>query len=453
MKERIMTTIERLRLTVIEEVLSGTITNSTAAVKLNLTVRQIQRLKKKFRINGYDSLIHGLRGKTGSRKTNINLENNIVKLIKEKYWDFGPLLAFEKIKYIHQINIGKDAVRAIMIRNDIWKSKKRKRGEYFSWRDRRSSYGELQLFDGSYHDWFEGRNPEIPEACLLAAIDDATGRITDATFGHNESVEAVFSFWKSYVRLNGMPTEIYLDKFSTYKINHPKAVDNAELMTQFGRASKTLGINLICANSPQAKGRVERLFGTLQDRLIKEMRLANVNTIEDANQFLKSKFIPFFNHRFSVIPKSSDNCHRKIDISTANRLDSIFSKCYVRGINNDFTIRYRSKYYQLKEIQPTTVYKTDKVQIEDHLDCTIKIKYKDRYLNFLELPDKPLKVNSSPIVLTEHKSHWIPPVDHHWRRFSQLIKEENQYRRQTNPILMTDRSVGQNTDISNPISC
>jgi hypothetical protein len=236
--------------------------------------------------------------------------------------------------------------------------------------------------------------------------------------GVNESVTAVFSFWMEYIKIHGIPTEIYLDKFSTYKINHPEAVDNAELMTQFKRAVKQLGINLIFANTPQAKGRVERLFKTLQDRLIKEMRLAKINTIEKANIFLKDKFIPWYNGRYAVIPKSETDCHRKLDISTALKLKSIFAKHYVRGINNDFTIQYKSKWYQLKEIQPTTVFKTDKVLIEEWLDNSIKIKYKGYYLNFFLLPEKPLKVKSSPIILTEHKSNWTPPKDHPWRQFN-----------------------------------
>ncbi|PJC80582.1 ISNCY family transposase [Candidatus Roizmanbacteria bacterium CG_4_8_14_3_um_filter_36_12] len=418
MKERIMTTIERLRATVIEELTEGQINGTTAATRLNLSVRQIKRLKVKFKENGHDGLIHEARGKTGLRKININLENNIVKIIKEKYWDFGPLMAYEKLHEFHQIKIGRETIRAIMIRNDIWKLKKRKRSQYFSWRERRSSYGELQQFDGSYHNWFEGRNPLLPEVCLLASIDDATGRITNAKFDHNESTNAVFKFWWEYIKQNGIPSEIYLDKFSTYKINHPAAVDNAELMTQFRRAMKELGVHIILANTAQAKGRVERLFGTLQDRLIKEMRLANISTIEDANKFLKEKFILWFNSRFAVIPKSNNNCHRNLDISTTSRLNGIFAKHYVRGINNDFTIQYNSKWYQLKEIQPTTIFKTEKVMIEERLDNTIKIKYKNHYLNFFLLPDKPLKVKSSPIILTEHKSNWVPPIDHPWRQFS-----------------------------------
>lgn len=417
MQDRIMTTEERLRLTVIEELTEGKINVSAAAMKLSLSTRQIKRLKKKFKKYGHDSLIHGLRGRTGSRKTNIEMENMIVQIIKEKYHDFGPLLAWEKITAVHNITVGRETIRTIMIRNNIWHSKKRKRGEYFSWRDRREAYGELEQFDGSYHDWFEGRSPHLPETCLLAAVDDATGKITKATLGINESVVSVFAFWKEYVKEMGIPKEIYLDKFSTYKINHKNATNNEELMTQFKRAMKTLGTNLIPAHSPQAKGRIERLFETLQDRLVKEMRLANVNTIEAANVFLKETFIPWFNSRYAVVPKSNGDAHRKLDPATGQRLGSIFSKHYVRGINNDFTIQYMGRFYQLEQIQPTTVFKTDKVLIEDRLDNTIKVKYKDRYLNFFLLPEKPRKVKSSPVILTTHKPNYTPPKDHPWRQF------------------------------------
>lgn len=417
MKERIMTTIERLRLTVIEELIEGKINGTTAAHKLHLSIRQIKRLKRRFIKDGHDSLIHASRGRIGVRKTNINLENNIVRIIKDNYYDFGPTMAWEKLQEVHDITVSDETIRQIMIRNNVWKSRKRKRSQYFSWRDRRSSYGELQQFDGSYHDWFEGRNPRFPETCLLASIDDATGKITQAIMGVNESVTAVFSFWMEYIKTNGIPTEIYLDKFSTYKINHQAATDNIELMTQFGRTMKELGTKLISANTPQAKGRVERLFQTLQDRLIKEMRLSKINTREEANIFLKEQFIPWFNNRYAVIPQSSEDAHRRIDTSITMKLKSIFAKQYWRGINNDFTIQYKTKYYQLKEIQPTTIFKTEKVLIEERLDGTIKIKYKDHYLNFFALPEKPLKVKSSPIVLTEHRSNWIPPKDHPWRQF------------------------------------
>lgn len=416
MKERVMTTIERLRLTVIKELAAGKINGTAAATRLNLSVRQVKRLKARFKEKGVDGLIHLSRGKEGLRKIDINLENKIVNIVKIHYPDFGPTMAWEKLKEVYGILLSDETIRSIMIRNNLWCHRKRKRSQYFSWRERRSSYGELIQFDGSYHDWFEGRNPSIPEACLLAAIDDASGKITGARFAMNESVEAVFTFWLEYVRIQGIPSEIYLDKFSTYKINHKKAVDNTEFVTHFGRAMERLGTKLIFANTPQAKGRVERLFETLQDRLVKEMRLAKIDTIEKANLFLKDVFVPWYNERYAVVPKSTANCHRNLDISVGKELKSIFAKHYMRGINNDFTVRYRSEYYQLKEIQPVTVFKTDKVLIEERLDQTIKIKYKNHYLNYFQLPEKPLRANSSPIILTEHKSNWIPPKDHPWRQ-------------------------------------
>jgi len=372
---------------------------------------------KKFITYGHDFLIHGLRGKPGLRKTDVSVEDKVVSIIKEKYYDFGPTMAWEKLTELHGIALSDETVRAIMIRHSIWKSKKRKRSEYHAWRDRRSAYGELQQFDGSYHDWFEGRNPALPEACLLASIDDATGRLTKVIMGENESADAVFGFWRGYVEEVGIPVELYVDKFSTYKINHPAATDNQELMTQFKRAMRSLNAHLIFASSAEAKGRVERLFQTLQDRLVKEMRLAGINTIEAANVFLKETFIPWFNSRYAVIPKSNQDCHRKLDTLTAKKLDNIFSKHYVRGINNDFTVQFKNRFYQLEQIQPTTVFKTDKVLIEERLDDTIKIKYKDRYLNFFQLPERPKKIKLNPVILTTHKSNYIPPIDHPWRQF------------------------------------
>ncbi len=417
MKERSMTTIERLRVTVLEELIEGAINASTAAIKLNISVRQVKRLKKRLKSGGCDGLIHQSRGVRGTRLTESRVEKTIVQIIKKNYHDFGPTLAWEKLQEFHGVTLSDETIRAIMIRNNIWKSTKRRRGQYFAWRDRRSSYGELQQFDGSYHDWFEGRNPILPEACLLASIDDATGRITRAEFADNEGVEAVFRFWWGYVKHNGIPTSIYLDKFSTYKINHPAAVDNHELMTQFGRAAKELGIELISANTPQAKGRVERLFGTLQDRLVKEMRLANINTIETANIFLKDIFIPFFNSRFAVVPKSQTTSHRKLDRLTNTKLKNIFARHHIRKIHHDFTVQFKQLFYQLKEIQPTTVFKRDSVLMIERLDGKVKIQYKGQYLNYLELPEKPMKVSVLPVVLTEHTLNWIPPRNHPWRQY------------------------------------
>ena len=417
MKERSMTTIERLRATVINELIEGRINASTAATRLNISVRQVKRLKKRVKHEGCNGLIHQSRGVQGTRLTEKKLEMVIIQIIKKKYHDFGPTLAWEKLQEFHGVTLSDETIRAIMVRNNIWKSTKRRRGQYFAWRDRRASYGELQQFDGSYHNWFEGRTPALPEACLLASIDDATGKMTRAEFADNEGLEAVFRFWWGYIKQHGIPVAIYLDKFSTYKINHKAAVDNHDLMTQFGRATKELGIELISANTPQAKGRVERLFGTLQDRLVKEMRLANINTIEAANTYLKDVFIPFFNNRFSVVPKSETTSHRKLDRLTKVKLKNIFATHHTRRIHNDFTIQFKQTFYQLKEIQPTTVFKRDSVRMIERLDGKVKIEYKGYHLNYFMLPEKPMKVSVLPAVLTEHKLNWVPPQNHPWRQF------------------------------------
>jgi len=411
-----MTTIERLRETVLEELIAGEITASTAAIRLNISTRQVKRLKKRMKRGGSNALIHQSRGVRGTRLTESKVEDVIVQTIKKQYSDFGPTLAWEKLQEFHTVTLGKETIRQIMIRNDIWESKKRRRGQYFAWRERRASYGELQQFDGSYHDWFEGRNISLPEACLLVSIDDATGKITRAEFADNEGVEAVFRFWWGYIKQHGIPSTIYLDKFSTYKINHKAAVDNHELMTQFGRAAKELGIELISANTPQAKGRVERLFGTLQDRLVKEMRLANISTIEAANIYLKDTFIPFFNNKFAVVPKSETTSHRKLDKTTSIKLKNIFAKHHIRKIHNDFTVQFNQVFYQLKEIQPTTVFKRDSVLLIERLDGKMQIQYKGQFLNYVELPEKPMKIIDVPAVLTEHKLNWIPPRNHPWRQ-------------------------------------
>ncbi len=417
MQKRHMSNKEQMRETVLKELLNDQINGTEAALKIGVTVRQVKRLKQEYLVNGSEGLMHGLRGRTGGRKIAEKTEQQVTDIIKSRYGDFGPLLAWEKLQEIHGITLGKETIRQMMIKAEIWKTRRRRRPEYFSWRERRAGYGELQQFDGSYHDWFEGRNPEILETCLLASIDNATGKITSAEFAPNEGIDAVFWFWWKYIGEHGTPVGIYLDKFSTYKINHPIAIDNYDLMTQFQRAAKALNINLITANTPQAKGRVERLFQTLQDRLIKEMRLQKISTIIEANIFLKKIFIPWFNSKFAVIPRTSKDMHRQVSDDIRHQLPSIFSRQSVRSINNDFTIQFKNTWYQLREIQPTTVHKGDKVIVEERLDGTIHIRLKEQYLDIFTLPERPKKMKTNPLILTTHKLNWRPPADHPWRHF------------------------------------
>jgi len=399
------------------ELIQGQIDGTEASMKMGISVRQVKRLKKRYLEKGAKGLIHQSRGNLGSRKTDTNIEKQVVDIIKDKYSDFGPLMACEKLTELHGIQLGRETIRRIMITAHIWKMKERKKPEYFAWRERMASYGELLQFDGSYHPWFEGRNPLILEACLLASIDDATGKITFAEFAANEGVEAVFWFFWKYILEHGIPMGVYLDKFSTYKINHPAAVDNHDLMTQFQRATKALNINLITAHTPQAKGRVERLFQTLQDRLVKELRLHNISTIPEANVFLRNTFIPWFNSRYAVVPRSTADMHRPVPDGVRTQLPSIFSTQSVRSVNNDFTIQFKNTWYQLKEIQPMTVHKGDKVMMEERLDGTVHIQCKGQYLDAFTLPERPKKARTNPLILTTHKLNWRPPADHPWRHY------------------------------------
>jgi len=261
---------ELTRYDILRRLLRKECTNADAAELLGLSVRQVKRLKKRVRQLGASGLIHGSRGRVSNHRLAPTERDTIAELLKKHYPDFKPTFASEKLRECHHIDHDPKTIRSIMIQEHLWTPKKARNGsEHRSWRQRRSSFGEMQQFDGSYEYWFEDR---APTRCLLAAIDDATGRITKAQFDLHEGVEPVFTFWKQYLKTHGKPLSIYLDKFSTYKMSQRWMEQNHELKTQFQRACEQLGIEPIFAHSPQAKGRVERLFETLQDRLIRLRR-------------------------------------------------------------------------------------------------------------------------------------------------------------------------------------
>lgn len=400
---------------IVQKAIKKEVTNKVAAILLGLSLRQIKRLKKKVRKNGAAGLIHGNRGKEGRHKITDGEKREIVELLHKHYSDFKPGFASEKLEEIHGIDRDPKTIRAIMIAEGLWKpNKKKNRGVHRAWRRRKDAYGEMEQFDGSYEDWFEDRGPSC---CLLASIDDAEGKITRARFAKDEGVMPVFGFWKGYLLKNGRPRAIYTDKFSTYKMNSKFARENHELLTQFQRACNELGIELIAANSPQAKGRIERLFATLQDRLIKELRLAGINTIEEANKFLEEVFIDKFNAKFAVEPVSKIDLHRKLRKKEEEQLDSIFSKQTIRVVQNDWTISFKNQWYQLTEKQPVTVCRKDEVTVEERLDGTVKIRLRGKYLNYEILPVRPKK-NLQPWVLpaTPSKQPNKPAPDHPWRR-------------------------------------
>ncbi len=429
-----MTNKEALRYEIIKDLLVKKIDGSEASKLLGLCLRQVKRIKASVMSIGIAGVIHGNRNKESNRKTSEEIISKAKEHLYKTYHDFNPLLAKEKLLELNKIDLSKETVRQLMIKEGLWKSRKKNEAKKHFWRERKDNYGEMQQFDGSYHNWFEGRNEQEVglEQCLLLSVDDATGKPTGARFEGNEGVEAVFRFWLEYILTHGLPISIYLDKFSTYKVNHKNAVDNEELMTQFQRAMNQLGVKLITAHSPQAKGRVEKMNGTFQRRLVKELRLANINTISEANTFLKEIFIPKFNKQFAVLPKKETDLHRKLTLEKIKELPAIFSRQSERIVCNDYTVRFKNSYYQLQEVQPTTVYKKDTVTIEEHLNGEVKLSLKNHYLNFSVLPDRPKKeLDVKLLALTNRKqANWKPPQNHPWRRF---LINKNQ------PILLAEK--------------
>lgn len=410
-----MSAKETDRFAVITKLIHKQINGTEAAEQLRLTTRQVRRLKRRVKKYGAQGLIHRGRGARSNRQLNHTFVDTILHLLRSVYAGYGPTLAAEKLLERDKIKISDEALRAIMIAHNLWKVKSRKKNhQHRSWRPRREHYGSMEQYDGCYHQWFGTR---APERCLLLAVDDATGRITRAGFDHHEGIKPTLTFWKAYVEEKGKPGAIYLDKFSTYKINHKAAEDNKELITQFQRACQNLSIQLISANSPEAKGRVERMFETLQDRLVKELRLQNISDMETANQFLEEIFIPDFNEKFAVAPTKRADLHRSLTKRDQEHLPSIFSVHSTRVVMNDFTVRFHNMYFQLEQQQPVTVCRKDTILVEEHLDGSIKLKLREKELRYMLLPKRPEKEYTLKIpALVTSKPTYKPPADHPWRR-------------------------------------
>jgi len=397
-----LTNRELRRLEIINRLIKRQINGTQASELTGLSVRQVKRLKAKVIEHGYKGIVHGGRGQTSNFKISDDEHDLIVSLIKKYYYDFGPALATEKLSELHNIHHDPNTIKTIMSENKLWIPRRRNTivfTQHRAWRLRKANYGELIQFDGSYEHWFENR-AGTGEICLLAAIDDATGNIVRAWFDEHEGVFPVFSFWHKYLIDIGKPVNIYLDKFSTYKMTQKVAIANHDLKTQFQRAMTELRIEPIFANSPQAKGRVERLFGTLQDRLIKELRLQNISNIETANKFLQDKFIPDFNNRFAVSPRNPADLHKPLTEKEKNNLNSVLSRQTPRVVQNDFTISFKNQWYQLLSNQPVTICKRDQIIVEEHLDYSTHFSLRNKYLNA-----KPI-LKRAEFPITKHQP-WV----------------------------------------------
>jgi len=342
---------------------------------LGLSERHVRRLLKKYQTQGPDGLVSGHRGKKSNNCLPDALKDKALDLVRSKYWGFGPTLAREKLIAYHQIKVCAETLRKWMIEADLHKRKRRSKPKLYQSRLRRDRLGELIQVDGSPHAWFEDRGAKCS---LLAFIDDATSRIMHMQFVNSESTKSYFESFKNYLLFHGRALAFYTDRHAVFKVNAKN--DKGSGLTQLSRALKELDMELICANSPQAKGRVERLFKTLQDRLVKEMRLKGVSTIEKANEYLPD-YIQAHNAQFSVSPRDPKDAHRLLD--PKQNLNEVFCYKTTRKLTKNLELSFRGQILQILE-EDTRSYKLRKatVQLMESLNGELTIYYQNRKLKY-----------------------------------------------------------------------
>lgn len=411
------------RMEVVSQLHQGMITQLEAANILGLTDRQIRRLLKSYRQQGAIGLISKKRGLPGNHKLKQSLKDLVLGLVKTLYSPCNPTFAHEKIVEIHQLRISVGSVRKIMLDNGLWDTKKIKKKRAYQLRERRSHKGELIQMDGSPHDWFEGRGAKCS---LIHCIDDATGEILAAHFAPSEALWPYFTLMEQYLNLHGRPLSLYTDKHSVFKVNREEAL-TGDGITQFGRAMKELGVEMIFANSPQAKGRIERANRTLQNRLVIELRLLKISNIEAANAFLPT-FIKDYNRRFAVVPKSPDNAHKPL--LQSHDLKQIFTIRNFRHLSKNLTFQYNNTIYQIKTERENYALSKAKVMVCEKEDGSVFVFYKNRPLTFTvynyqqkqgEVVDaKRLNEVVDDIcnhsVAIQKKQPYKPPHKHPWKR-------------------------------------
>jgi transposase len=402
---------ETKRLHIIHQALDKRITQRQAAELAGLSSRQLRRLSKRVREEGDEGICHRSRGKASNRRFSPKIKENVLKLYRGPYHDFGPTLASEKLFEIHAIKLSDETLRLWLNQEKIPYAKRTGR-KYRQWRERKHHFGEMVQLDGSHHDWFEGRGPEC---VFMGYIDDATGTVSGRFYDYEGTLPAMDSF-RRYLRRYGMPQSVYLDKHTTYKSSTKQTLEDEledkKPMSQFERSLAELGVTVIHANTPQAKGRVERLFRTLQDRLVKEMRLAGIKNVGQANEFLRS-YLPRYNRRFKVKAVSEADVHQALPHPSV--LDRILCIREERTVRNDFTIAYNGRLYQIKD-----AVKTQKVTVEERMDGSLHISHKGQDLRYREIKKRPVKEKITMPVLYDRR---YQPPDHPWKRLRRASQQ------------------------------
>lgn len=411
----VMSVKESSRIGIIQQVIKGKIAQIKAGGMIGITDRQIRRLVERVKTEGIRGLIHRSRGR--EKELVAKKREKVLKMYKEKYYDFGPTFASEKLDELNGIKVDHETLRLWLMKWGENSTQKwcRKSRPHKKWRERKECFGEMVQMDGSHHDWLEGRGPEL---VLMGYVDDATGEKFGKFYLYEGTVPAMGSF-NEYVEKYGIPLSIYLDKHSTYKTTRHQTIfeelNDKKALTQFERAMEELGVKVIHAHSAPAKGRVENMFKTFQDRLIKEMRLADIKTLEDANKFLEG-FLAKYNKRFRVLAKNPANLHRKKPAEHV--LESILCTKEERSLRKDSTIRHKNKVYLITEPINNRV---NCVNIEERLDCSIYIKHKDRCLKYkvvepsVKVGENKLKLGKQIIKWRKYNKNSRPAKDHPWR--------------------------------------
>lgn len=403
---------EASRLGIMRQIDKKDLTSRKASEELNISLKQLRRIRKRYLAEGEAGLISKKRGQVSGNKIREEIRDKVISLLRTEYFGFGPRLAGEKLLERHQLRLSAETLRKWMIEEGLWATKKKKGKRVYQRRPRRSRFGELLQGDGSPHDWFEGRSEKC---CLIHFIDDATNEITSGRFVPTETTEGYLTCLREHLERHGRPLGLYVDKHGIFKVNREELKKGVGI-THFGKVVKELDIELICAHSPQAKGRIERSNGVLQDRLVKEMRLEGINTIEEANAFLP-QFLEKHNRRFKKTAANPEDAHRAM--RKQDDLERIFARREKRKLSKDLTFQHRGILYLIETKTPNRMRHTF-VDIMWKDNEPIKVEYDGRKLKYKiweeKMYEQPLVLDAKEIGGVWANRKQAKPSKHHpWR--------------------------------------
>jgi len=408
-----MSNTEITRLGIMQKLKDRRLNQKEAARMLGISARQVKRLYRAYKAQGAWGLVNQRRGKPSNNRLDPKIVQQAIDLIYERYQDFGPTLAHEKLVEVHGLKLADESVRRLMIAEGLWKPKRAKKPPVHQMRERRACFGELVQIDGSDHDWFEGR---APRCTLLVYIDDATGQLGELWFVPEETFFGYCEASRHYFERYGKPVAFYSDKHGIFRVNQPRPLGTTSGLTQFGRAMQELDVEIICANTPQAKGRIERANQTLQDRLVKELRLCGLSDIDSANAFLP-EFRSDYNRRFAVEPRSSHNAHRPL--LTSENLDISLTHQKIGTLSKNLTVQSNKVIYQIQSNRPDYALRNAKVMVCENAKGEVTILYKNNPLAYTIYQKSPRQAEVVDIKTLDHhpKLSKPPAPNHPWRHY------------------------------------